>query len=79
MVELDGRAAHPDEWRERDDLRDNALVEAEDTRTLRYGWVSTASRPCETAAQVAVVLRRQGWPETLRPCGPTCRGVPTHR
>ena len=43
VVELDGRAAHPEEWRERDDLRDNALVEAEDTSTLRYGWVATTS------------------------------------
>jgi len=52
VVELDGRAAHPGEDRERDDLRDNALVEEEDTRTLRYGWRSVASRPCKTAGRV---------------------------
>lgn len=72
VVELDGRAAHPQEWRERDDLRDNDLVEGEDTRTLRYGWVSTASRSCETAAQVAAVLRHRGWTGTLRSCGANC-------
>lgn len=72
VVELDGRAAHPEDERDRDDLRDNALVEEEGTRTLRYGWRPVACRPCETAAQVGRVLQTGGWTGTLRRCGPDC-------
>lgn len=72
VVELDGRAAHPEEWREIDDLRDNELVEAEGTRTLRYGWRSVGTRPCATAAQVVRVLRSGGWRGRPRRCGPDC-------
>lgn len=72
VVELDGRAAHPAEERERDDLRDNELVEADGTLTLRYGWVSVSARPCRTAAQVARVLRSAGWTGPTTRCGPHC-------
>lgn len=72
IVELDGRAAHPEEWRERDDLRDNEVTELEGARTLRYGWQSVAARPCRTAAQVGRVLRARGWTGWPRPCGPDC-------
>lgn len=75
VVELDGRAAHPEEWRERDDLRDNELTETEDARTLRYGWWSVAVRPCETAAQVGRLLSARGWRGSLRRCGPGCTAV----
>jgi len=46
VVELDGRAAHPQDRRERDDLRDNSLVVADGTQTLRYGWRSVTTRAC---------------------------------
>jgi hypothetical protein len=75
VVELDGRAAHPDEWQERDDLRDNEVVSADDTRTLRYGWISVAGNPCRTAEQVGRVLNRSGWPGRVQPCGPGCTAV----
>jgi hypothetical protein len=71
IVELDGRAAHPAEERELDDLRDNEVAEREE-RTLRYGWRSVAATPCATAAQVARLLHRSGWSESPTPCGPTC-------
>ena len=77
VVELDGRGAHPDHWRERDDMRDNELLAGENTRTLRYGWRSVAGTPCATAAQVARVLQAAGWPGSLRSCGPRCTAVPT--
>jgi len=73
VVELDGRAAHPDDQRERDDIRDNSLVEDEGTRTLRYGWRSVASRSCETARQVSLLLTSGGWTGRPRRCGPACR------
>jgi hypothetical protein len=72
VVELDGSAAHPVEARDRDDVRDNELVETEGTATLRYGWTAIADRACETAAQVARLLRQGGWAGTPRPCGPDC-------
>ena len=72
IVELDGRAAHPDEWREHDDLRDNELVETEGTTTLRYGWVAVCARPCDTAGQVGRILRERGWRGVIRRCGPGC-------
>lgn len=75
VVELDGRAAHPEEWQERDDLRDNDLVVTEDVRTVRYGWQSVAVMPCATAAQVGQRLRAGGWNGSVRSCGPGCTAV----
>jgi hypothetical protein len=72
VVELDGRAAHPVELRDRDDLRDNEVVEVEGTATLRYGWTAVSDRTCETAAQVSRLLHRGGWPGPARPCRPGC-------
>ncbi len=74
VVELDGRAAHPDEWQEADDIRDNELVDDEDVRTLRYGWMPVTTRPCETASQVARKLASRGWKGRPVSCGPTCTG-----
>jgi hypothetical protein len=70
-VELDGNAAHPAEGRWRDTRRDNANL-TQGTRTLRYGWPDVTEYRCRTAAEVAEVLRRQGWTGTLRRCGPAC-------
>ncbi len=73
VVELDGQAAHPQDQRERDDLRDNALVVGDGTQTLRYGWRSVTTRACETAGQVSQVLIGSGWDGRPRRCGPGCR------
>lgn len=70
-VELDGLAAHPAESRWRDTRRDNANL-ALGARTLRYGWPDATERRCTTAAQIAAVLRRNGWQSTPRRCGPDC-------
>jgi hypothetical protein len=72
VVELDGKASHPDEQRWRDKHRDNAAA-AEGLTTLRYGWADVTERTCETAAEIAAVLRRRGWPGSLHRCGPRCR------
>ena len=72
VVELDGRAAHPEEWRELDDLRDNEVLEADGAVTMRYGWRAVTGAPCEVAAQVARRLSSHGWPGRLRRCGPDC-------
>lgn len=72
IVELDGRASHPDELRHRDMQRDNAALEEGDV-TLRYGWFDVTSAPCEAAAQFIRVARQRGWKGTPRACGPSCR------
>jgi hypothetical protein len=72
VVELDGKASHPDEQRWRDKHRDNAAV-ADGFLALRYGWADVTERPCETAAEIGAVLARRGWLGPLRRCGPACR------
>ena len=54
--------------------RDNANL-AQGTRTLRYGWPDVTEYRCRTAAEIAGVLRRQGWTGSLRRCGPACTAV----
>lgn len=69
-VELDGRAAHPEDRRWPDIQRDNAAA-ATGVITLRYGWLEVTQHPCRVAAQVAEVLERRGYAGSLA-CGPTC-------
>lgn len=72
VVELDGRAAHPDDLREWDDLRDNEVLLESGRSTLRFGWRSVTVNTCASATQVQVLLRRGGWTGTPRRCGRTC-------
>lgn len=59
-IELEGLAWHPEDLRWRDASRDNIAV-LEGDAVLRYDWRAVVGRPCETAAQVAGVLRSRGW------------------
>lgn len=71
-VELDGRLGHSapvDVWRDMD--RDNHSV-LRGEQTLRFGWSDVAGRPCAVAAQVTLVLRRNGWTGAARACGRRC-------
>lgn len=70
-VELDGRLAHPDEERWRDNRRDNKAG-ALGIQTARYGWRDVYGRACETAVLQAQILRRRGWQGTPRPCSADC-------
>ncbi len=74
VVELDGRAAHPEELRLRDVRRDNANVAAGQV-TLRYTWADVTQRPCAVAAEVSAALMRRGWSGAPRRCGRHC-GLP---
>jgi hypothetical protein len=47
--------------------RDNAAV-VEGRDPLRYGWSDVTEQSCHVAAQVAFVLRRNGWAGRPRPC-----------
>jgi len=60
VVELDGRAAHPDAERWRDMRRDNGSV-VDGRSVLRYGRGDVCERPCHAAHQVARVLQANGW------------------
>jgi putative AbiEi antitoxin of type IV toxin-antitoxin system len=71
VIELDGQLAHQPEDRWRDKTRDNAAA-ADGKQTLRYGWSQVKWQPCQTAAEVARVLRRHGWGGQPRPCSPGC-------
>jgi hypothetical protein len=71
VVELDGQLAHPAEAQWRDKARDNAAA-ADGMQSLRYGWADVRQRPCAIAAEVAKVLKRQGWDGWPRPCSPAC-------
>jgi hypothetical protein len=70
--ELDGTAAHPADEQWRDKRRDNANA-AQGIVTLRFGLLDLGDRSCQTAADVAAVLRMRGWTGDARPCSrPTC-------
>ena len=73
-VELDGRAAHPDDRRWQDIHRDNAAA-ADGQVTLRYNWADIAQRACLTAWEVGTTLLQRGWPGSIRRCPycPPCR------
>lgn len=71
-VELDGAAAHPAKGRWADIARDNANIAADNTRTIRLGWVAVTEQCCLSARLVADSLRNNGWPGTPRSCGAGC-------
>jgi hypothetical protein len=71
IIELDGKQYHPDEYRGRDQDRDNDAT-ATVGSTLRYGWIDVTRRQCASAAQVHAALTRRGYTGPLKPCSPTC-------
>ena len=71
-AELDGTAAHPADEQWRDKRRDNANA-VQGIVTLRFGLLDLGDRWCETAADVAAVLRLRGWTGAAHPCSrPVC-------
>ena len=70
-VELDGRLAHPDEERWRDNRRDNKSG-ARGVYTARYSWRDVYGHPCETALLQAQILRELGWRGAPRRCSANC-------
>ena len=71
-AEVDGTAAHPADEQWRDKRRDNEN-NIHGIVTLRFGFPDVSNRCCETAATVAAVLRRRGWPAHPHRCSrPGC-------
>jgi very-short-patch-repair endonuclease len=77
-VELDGTAAHPADEQWRDKRRDNTTT-VSGLVTLRFGFLDLGEHRCESAAAVATLLGRHGWPATPHFCGrPACAlGAPS--
>lgn len=71
IIELDGALGHSREEQWADKGRDNAAA-AGGRQSLRYGWQDVRWHPCETAAQIAEVLRGRGWEGTPKPCARGC-------
>jgi hypothetical protein len=71
VVELDGKAAHPEHMRRQERKRDNAHAVAGGD-TLHYDLADVTESPCAVAAEVAALLRLNGWLGTPKPCGPHC-------
>lgn len=67
-IEIDGPSYHQNEQVGWDNRRDNLNLAEDDTRTFRFGPVEVTELACETAAMVAVTLRRNGWQGEPRPC-----------
>jgi hypothetical protein len=70
-AELDGRLAHPDDERWRDNQRD-IQAGTQGVLTCRYSWRDIYGHPCETAVLQARILQQRGWREAPRPCSPRC-------
>jgi hypothetical protein len=71
-VELDGTAAHPADEQWRDKRRDNANA-VSGIITLRFGLLDLDDRRCQTADDVATLLRQHGWPAFPHCCkSPAC-------
>jgi hypothetical protein len=66
-VELDGTAAHPEDEQWRDKRRDNANMVG-GLVTLRFGFSELGDHRCESASQVATLLRSHGWSGSPRAC-----------
>jgi very-short-patch-repair endonuclease len=72
IVELQGRAIHDTaEAYDADAERDLAEAASGATETLRITYGQVFRSPCRTAARIAQVLGRRGWPGALAPC-PEC-------
>jgi hypothetical protein len=79
IVELDGRLGHAQESEVlRDQERDNHAT-LTGQATLRFGWLGVVGAACLVAAQVDELLQMRGWTDAIRPCGPTCRALPSRR
>jgi hypothetical protein len=68
-IELDGKIFHTStEDRDRDLERDLDAVVAEDGTTVRLGFGQVYDRGCTTAAKLAKVFQRHGWPGQATLC-----------
>jgi very-short-patch-repair endonuclease len=67
-VELDGPSFHRDEQVWKDKRRDNLNLATGGVQTFRFGPVEVTELACESAAMVAVTLRRNGWQGSPHPC-----------
>jgi len=67
-VEIDGPAYHQGDRAAADRDRDNVNLAVDAVQTFRLGPVGVTERACDSAALVALTLRRNGWTGIPRPC-----------
>jgi len=72
IVELDGRLGHRGDNVSKDHARDRAAA-VNGKQSLRYGWHEVRYETCDTAVELAKVLRNRGWEGSPRPCSLYCR------
>lgn len=76
VIELDGRLNH-ESWRAGNvDAARDLADQREGRVVVRLRWRQVMVESCATAAAVATILRRGGWPGHLRPC-PVCSDLPS--
>ena len=72
IFEFDGYLGHADPTsRLRDFKRDNYAIDT-NRATLRFGWADVHEDACDSAIQIVRALRRRGWSEAPKACGPLC-------
>ncbi len=70
-AELDGEHWHSGARADADHIRDNDVLAQTGDETFRFLWHDIV-RPCLVAGQLAIALRRRGWDDYPRLCGPDC-------
>jgi hypothetical protein len=71
-VEQDGRLFHDSAGQRDRDLDRDLEAAVSGASTVRLGWGQAFDRPCLTSDRLARLLRRGGWRDGPRPCGPPC-------
>ena len=72
VAELDGRLGHEGFSSRADDMDRDTDTSLTGARTARIGYTQVMTRACATAQRVANLLRRGGWAQRARRCGPGC-------
>jgi hypothetical protein len=72
VVELDGRLGHDSFGAQGRDADRDLADQVSGRHAVRLRWHQVFGTPCETAASLAVLLKRAGWTGAPRPCGPDC-------
>jgi hypothetical protein len=74
IIELDGRIGHSTTAERDADFERDLDAALSDRNTIRLGWGQAYVRPCSTAAKLAALFRKLGWPGHMHSC-PSCPAV----
>ena len=68
ILEFDGRLWHDTTARRNRDMRRDRLATVNDIVTLRFNWNDVRYGQCESAIEIATLLKRRGWQGEMKPC-----------